>query len=242
MTTDLNSICDSLELLKITKWKSASSVLVETRVIMFSHYFLISMIKNEKILEKYLTYGEIIRAQLQNKEEKLSEYKATTYLFFSDPQSTSIYDFINNIFYIGETEQPQNKRLHQHELEIEKAYKNDGDICLPIYKHASLCLKNNINVFYRPFKFMINKDQSFFTEYSTIAFVRSFLQNQNQKHGNTKSFKNILSEKKIKHKTIVKIGCAEIIDFHRQNNKKFCYFNFINIDQKLSFSTKSLIR
>ncbi len=208
------------------------SVLMETRVIMSSHHVLYSMMTCKKTLESTLRLYYVILERIQT-VRTCSELEAFVYSMFTElPNDKSFFVFLYFLIYIGKSTHKENKRNknsdtlrrdRQHERAAKKSTE-EGKHKLPkLYSYIGSCWNASVKVFKQNMFENLTEKQSLFAEHAMITFASNFIQNCNSQQEGL-MFEKAMEKMSISRETIVKIGCALLVKFHKSFTNNFeCY-------------------
>ncbi len=197
---------------------SSKSVLTEVRVIMSCHHVLYTMMTDEKTLTETLSLYRLILEKIR-KVSSFPELKAFVYSMSTKTTDKSLFEFLCCLFYIGFTaDVKENQRLDAHAKLANSMYeyeKTNSRCSEKLYNRIAAYWHANIKVFFEKVCHGLSEKQAHFSEHAMITFVSNMIQNCNGNQGN--QFDEILKNMSLDRESIVKIGCALLVDYHQTN-------------------------
>ncbi len=197
----------------------SKSALTEVRVIMSCHNVLFTMMTNEKTLTETLSLYYLILEKIQ-KVSSFPELKAFVYSMFTKTTAKSFYEFLCCLFYIGFTaDETENSRISSHAKIANLMFKNETSKASQsdkLYRRIVACWQANVKVFFQKVRSNMSEKQAYFSEHALITFASNMLQNCNGNQGN--QFDDVLKNMGVDRESIVKIGCALLVDYYKTSN------------------------
>lgn len=222
----------------------APSAIVELMTVALFHHSLIEFAHFTDSLSEQLKESSHVRNELRRlkwdtsndkKQLKLTETSYSTYFGFSEMESKSIYGLADTVNYGGYTKKfAKRKTTHQCETFSETSYLASPQKKLHSYWNA--CDSTGKPIYVEESRKNMNYTEALFNEYAKISFICVSPNNQNEHHGSTSEFKNVIEHVKkingdlLSKEDIVKCGCAEFVQFYEKN--KFDFESLVKISGK----------
>lgn len=245
-----------------SKLNVVQETIVELRTISMFHHSLIDFVNFSELLDSQLEEADHIRNELSrlkwesaNSEcrKELIETSFSTYFGFSSLSSRSIYSIADTTNYGGYLKSFEDrKRAHKSGILDALSSKEVYGNFQHVHRYMASCTTNGKSVFIEQCRKNMNKIGALFSEHTMISFICASPINQNETHGSTTEFKDILLTTKkrngetVTKEDIVKCGCAEFVQFQQKNKFEFDLMTPIfdtkfQVAQNLSIEQQDLV-
>lgn len=191
------------------------------------HTSLIDIAHHREEFDKQMDLITDIRYQINNlpfgpRETFLPDF--AVYSMFNPPPTASFYDWLDYMFYMGQTKVGQNgsiMRYRQHMATAAACQRSSALNNQQVHKHIAECWNAGSSIHFDYLGTLLTEREASFLEHISIAFLAASPNCRNIHHGNVTLAKFKSLPVHITWNAIVTMGCAFMLSYYFANRDYF---------------------